>query len=330
MRYLMLLLPLLLFEGDAGTAEYRTPNFIVICRDASLAIQVGEAAEYYRARLSEEWLGESIPNWYSPCPIRVRVTNDAGGGATTFSFDRGEVFGWDMQVQGTRQRLLDSMLPHEVLHTVFASHFRRPLPRWADEGAATYEEHESEKNNLRLIARQVVGTEQQIPIRKLLVMQDYPGNMDGIAVLYAQGFYLSEFLINQQGKQEFVKFLETAHQSDWDAAFQKHYGFKNQEKAYTAAYRDTLYQEQTVVSRYQIKMFTGPNCQRCQEDRQILQPALKAKGLILEVLDYDQNLDLARKENIIGLPTYIIYENGKRIAKLRGNQSAASLLRRFD
>ena|GEM_PF-2943096 len=326
MRYLMLILPLLMFEGDAGTTEYRTPNFLVICRDASLAIQIGEAAEYYRDKQSREWLGESIPNWYSPCPIRVSVTNDVGGGATTFSFDRGEVFGWDMQILGTRQRLLDSMLPHEVLHTVFASHFRRPLPRWADEGAATYVEHESEKNNLRLIAREVVGTEQQIPIRKLLVMQDYPGNMEGVAVLYAQGFYFSEFLINQKGKQEFVKFLESAHRSNWDHAFETHYGFRSQEAAYTAAYRETSSQE--AASRYQITMFTGPNCRKCEEDRRKVLPALKAKGLIVKILDYDRNIDLARKENIIGLPTYIIYENGKRIAKLRESQAISSLLKR--
>lgn len=124
MRYLLLLLPLLLFGGDASTYEYRTPNLVVFCSDAYLAVEVGEAAEYYREKHSTEWLGKSIPNWYAPCPIRVSLINEAG--ATTFSFDQGEVFGWDMQIQGTSQSLLDSVIPHEVLHTVFATHFRLP------------------------------------------------------------------------------------------------------------------------------------------------------------------------------------------------------------
>lgn len=328
MRYFLLLLPLLLFEGDAGYFEYRTKNFTVYCRDATLAVQIGEAAEYYRDKHAREWLGHSIPNWYAPCPIRVNEGEYAVGGATTFSFDQGQVFGWDMQVQGTQQSLLESVIPHEVLHTVFASHFRRPLARWADEGAATYEEDEVEKGPIRELAREVVGTARQIPIRKLLKMQNYPDDMGGIAVLYAQGFYLAEYLIDREDKQEFVRFLETAHQTDWDTAFQTHYGFKNQEAAYTAAWQKHEASDQKLASRYEIRMFTGPNCHKCEEDRRTILPQLREKGLIVKVLDYDRHRELARKENVIGLPTYIIYENGKRIAKLRESRALSSLLQR--
>ncbi|MFG0240649.1 hypothetical protein V6x_24870 [Gimesia chilikensis] len=48
----------------------------------------------------------------------------------------------------------------------------------------------------------------------------------------------------------------------------------------------------------------------------------------MKVLDYDRNLEQARQENVIGLPTYIIYENGKRIAKLRESRALSSLLQR--
>ena len=37
----------------------------------------------------------------------------------------------------TARRILDSVLPHEITHTIFATHFGQPLPRWADEGACT-------------------------------------------------------------------------------------------------------------------------------------------------------------------------------------------------
>ena len=50
-----------------------------------------------------------------------------------------------MHIQGSRERILDSVLPHEITHTIFATHFGRPLPRWADEGACTTVEHVSEK-----------------------------------------------------------------------------------------------------------------------------------------------------------------------------------------
>src|SRR5690606_2669135 len=101
---------------------------------------------YFRYYHAVEWLGQSLPGqWMQPCTIRCKVGNIGAGGQTTFTFQNGEVGGWDMYIQGTEERILDSVLPHEVLHTIFASHFRRPLPRWADEGAASSVEHTTEK-----------------------------------------------------------------------------------------------------------------------------------------------------------------------------------------
>ncbi len=33
-----------------------------------------------------------------------------------------------MEVIGTPERILDSVLPHEVTHTILATYFGRPLP----------------------------------------------------------------------------------------------------------------------------------------------------------------------------------------------------------
>src|SRR5258708_36067887 len=88
------------------------------------------------------------------------------GGATTFSFfpnaqGSAEVCNWDMQIQGSLERILDSVLPHEVSHTIFACHFRRPLPRWADEGAATLAEHESERSRQEQTLKQGIRTQRR-------------------------------------------------------------------------------------------------------------------------------------------------------------------------
>ena len=82
------------------------------------------------------------PTGRSPVRSRARSADHLGaGGATSFVFEHGEVFGWRMTIQGSLVRILDSVLPHEVTHTIFATHFRQPLPRWADEGACTTVEH---------------------------------------------------------------------------------------------------------------------------------------------------------------------------------------------
>lgn len=210
-------------------ASYKTPNFVTHAPSAEVAKQVGDAAEIYRKELAITWLGHELPKWSAPCPIKVKVGNYGAGGATTFSFDRGHVFGWDMQIQGTLERILDSVLPHEVNHTIFACHFRRPLPRWADEGAATIVEHESEKKRQRLLNRQVMGTNKRIPLRHLLSMTEYPSEMQQVLTLYAEGYSLADFLLQRGGKKRYLMFLENAHKNGWDEAIAKLYKYKNVE-----------------------------------------------------------------------------------------------------
>ncbi len=204
-------------------AEYRTPNFIAYAADAGLAKEVAMTAEQWRVRLAKEWLGHELPPWKAPCPITVKVGQIGAGGATTFNFDRGEVFGWRMNVQGTRERILDSVVPHEVSHTIFASHFRRPLPRWADEGAATLAEHESEQRRQELTLKQVWDTAHKIPLGSLLGMTEYPTEMRDVMTLYAEGYSLANFLEQVGGKARFLAFIDDAERTDWDAAIRKHY-----------------------------------------------------------------------------------------------------------
>ncbi len=207
-------------------AGFRTPNFVVQAPTAELAQQVGEAAEIYRRELAIEWLGKPLPfNWKNPCPISVTVGAMGAGGKTTFNFQNGEVYGWKMEVKGSEQRILDSVLPHEINHTIFASYFRRPLPRWADEGAASLIEHESERNQLRQIHSRVMGTARKIPLKSLLDIKQYPQDQQDILTLYAEGHSLADFLIQRRGKQEYIRLMATAYEQDWEPALKNIYGF---------------------------------------------------------------------------------------------------------
>lgn len=226
----MLRVGLLLAVFSSLGASYRSPNFIVTAPTDELARHVGEAAEEYRKDLAVEWVGQELPRWSAPCPINVRVGNMGAGGATTFNFDRGEVFGWNMNIQGTEERILDSVLPHEISHTIFACFFRRPLPRWADEGAASLIEHDSERYRLKKLTQQVMGTTQMIPLRRLLAMTEYPQNMQQVLTLYAQGYSLADYLIQKGDKARYLKFLESAEQQGWDTALHRHFGYRKVEE----------------------------------------------------------------------------------------------------
>lgn len=207
-------------------ARYETPNFIIETKDPAQAKQYGDTAEYFRKQLAIEWLGEEMPRWGDRCPIKVAVGRRLGaGGATTFVFDHGEVFGWRMSIQGSHERILDSVLPHEITHMILASYFREPLPRWADEGAATSVEHHSERTRHRKMLLEFLHTQRGIPFNAMFAMREYP---DDIMPLYAQGFSLSEYLIQQGGKQKFLAFLKDGLEGErWADAVSHHYNHTN-------------------------------------------------------------------------------------------------------
>ncbi|MCE9547275.1 MAG: hypothetical protein K8T25_17525, partial [Planctomycetia bacterium] len=170
-----------------------------------------------------EWLGRELPPWQSPCPITANVADGLGaGGATSFVFERGQVGGWQMTIQGSAQRILDSVLPHEITHTIFATHFREPLPRWADEGACTTVEHPDERNRHERMLISFLQTGRGIAMSRLFAMKEYPPD---VLPLYAQGYSIARYLIEQGGRRKFVAFVgDGLADENWPSAMQKFYG----------------------------------------------------------------------------------------------------------
>lgn len=205
---------------------YTTTNFVVIAPTAELAKEIGDTAEKWRAELAMEWIGEEMPPWYKPCPIKAKVGPGVGaGGVTTFVFDRGQVFNWNMSIQGSRERVLDSVLPHEITHTIFACYFRQPLPRWADEGACTTVEHASEIAKQEELLIRFLKSGKGIAFRDMFAMKEYPSD---VLPLYAQGHSLTRYLIGQHGKAHFLKFLgDGMEDENWPRAVKAHYGHES-------------------------------------------------------------------------------------------------------
>src|SRR6516162_6113153 len=102
----------LLFVLPCLGATYPTQNFLVEAPTPQIAQQIGQAAEYYRQQKALEWLGQEMPPWPERCPLKVKVTMNGPGGATSFAFDRGRVLGQHMQIEGPLDRLVASVLPH--------------------------------------------------------------------------------------------------------------------------------------------------------------------------------------------------------------------------
>lgn len=213
-------------ERAVSAAQCRTQNFVVTAATPELANRVAQCAEQSRSRLAKQWLGTDIQPWSTPCPIRVKCGPSMGaGGETTFTFMANTVTGWKMSVQGTEERLLDSVVPHEVSHTILATYFCRPVPRWIDEGAATSIEADVERNNYRSMLIGFLQEQRGIPFNTMVRLTEYPRDM---MPFYSQGFSVCEYLIAVGGQRRLIEFAREAMDTgDWSESVKKYYGYED-------------------------------------------------------------------------------------------------------
>ncbi len=227
-------------KGNLISCTSRTPNFIIQTNNPQLAGKFACALEYYRCKEAIEWIGQPLGatqnnprgrDWTHPAVVTINVGPNIGnGGATTFIFDRGEVSGWRMTLQGDEYGLLVSTIPHEVQHMISATNFRKPILRWIDEGISTSTENCDEKDKHRKMLIQFLRTNRGISFNQLFAMTEYPRD---IMPLYAQGWSLTEYLLIQGGggctsKRKLYDFLgEGLNTRDWNSALKKYYNINN-------------------------------------------------------------------------------------------------------
>jgi hypothetical protein len=219
-RYLLLVV---VAACSSVGATHRTQNFAITAANDKIAQQVGHYAEKYRKEKAIEWLGQEMPAWGRQCPLQVTVTPGSPGGATTFNFDRGQILDMHMNVQGPLDRILASVLPHEITHTVFAYHFRCPLPRWADEGGSVLSEDDEERRRHDGLVRQCLAGGRAFRLRILLDMMQYPSSGGDVMTLYAQGYSLARFCVEMSSKPGLLNFVADGMRRGWDQAVQTHF-----------------------------------------------------------------------------------------------------------
>lgn len=218
-------------------ASFRSPNFVIQAPTPELAQQAAQYAEHYRREKAIQWLGREMPPWPEPIEVQIKVTGGGSGGATSFAFDNGAILSQEMEVEGTADRILASVLPHEITHTVLAHYFRQPVPRWADEGASVLSEDDPERRMHDRMARDILlNPQRRMPLRRLFAITKYPSD---VMVLYALGYSVTDFLVKKGGRQQFLAFLAMGMRGDWDGAGRAYYGFDRVETL-EAAWLDSL------------------------------------------------------------------------------------------
>lgn len=210
-----------------GGGSARSQNFLVSTVDQEFAEALLQQAETSRRELALEFFGKELPP--SREPIMLTAV-DVGprvpaSGVTQFGFHGKTPHGFTMVVAGSKERILDSVLPHEVLHTILASFFGRPVIRWADEGCCTTVEHASERKKQDQLLIEFLHTDRGIAFNQMFHMKDYPRDM---LPLYSQGYSLCRYLIAQGGKPKFMQYLAKGmSREQWDAVTKDFYGYEN-------------------------------------------------------------------------------------------------------
>lgn len=204
---------------------FETANFVVYAEDVDTARKVGAAAESCRKELGKRWLRKDLEDWSSQCRIDVTIA-DRSGGVTEVSFADGKVQFPRVRVKGSLDRILKGPLPHELTHVLFAHHFGRQPPRWADEGGAILSESEAVAAKHREALRKIIDAQRQFPVRELLAMQHYPSD---IPCLYSQGHSIAAFLVAAKGHAAFLTFVTDGLDRNWDSAVRDGYGYQDVE-----------------------------------------------------------------------------------------------------
>src|SRR5262245_36313799 len=211
---------------DVTTPEPPPKNFAVSGATPEWREKIALAAEEHRKSIAKLWLGKELPEWKQPCPIMVQATDgQVRSSATVFQFgnDRpARELTMSMRLEGSLEQIQSALLPHEITHTILADHFRRPVPRWADEGAAIMAEPAGEQQRHDAFIRKFLADGMALRLLHLFQMQDYPGG--SIGVFYAESASVTRWLVEGCGREKFLAFVKTGMESSsWDLAVKQHF-----------------------------------------------------------------------------------------------------------
>ena len=128
-----------------------------------------------------------------------------------------------MEIRGDAKQLLNSVLPHEVTHTVLAHHFGRAVPLGRRRRSVLSENDEERSATTSAAANCSTPAAASFSARS----SAWPTIRDMI-VLYAQGYSITAFLVEKggggrEGRAKLLQFLAGGMGNDWQPGVPQHY-----------------------------------------------------------------------------------------------------------
>ncbi|NOY30449.1 MAG: hypothetical protein GXP28_09835 [Planctomycetes bacterium] len=189
-----------------------------------VAEYVLDRAETLRGEIATEWIGRPIPTGVGRTSITVHF-HPGIESALTWAKDRPTRTLHSVYLRTTPERVqqaVEEMLPHEIVHVVFATQFSHPnrLPVWIEEGIASrYDDAQ------RMAIRQETVTwwTQTGDWPQLATLFDAKNLHASDATGYAAAASLVDFLLSRGDKKTLLAFAADGNATGWDAALKVHY-----------------------------------------------------------------------------------------------------------
>lgn len=283
----VLLFCLAMAEGcdcQPACAKVKTANFEIdvdgfAAEDANESL-VGRWAERQRVEIARYWLGQPLRDWRG----RVQVTIEADrqtSGATSFPRSEG-VLPVRMVCRGPDiETIVSSVLPHEITHTVIHSRLGHQIPRWYDEGVASYCEAPEHR---RLVVRHVADG--RWDFRSILNAKEYPPDHGETLKLYGVGLLAVETLMEQGSPADLIRCGELGMSRGWDTAFRTVYDLDVDDVE--SRIRETSRERPQYHARTGT-LYTAPYCEACERAKYDLQSdEFRALGIEWRILDISE------------------------------------------
>ena len=76
------------------------------------------------------------------------------------------------------------------------------------------------------------------------------------------------------------------------------------------------------MSNKKVVMFSASWCNPCKQAKPVFQQLKESRNDVqFEVIDIDENRDMAQDFNVTGVPTFMLIENGEEVKRLVGAQN---------
>jgi len=199
-----------------GNWHYRqTEHFIIYYEDVIQSKIVADRSEYYYEKITYDLNYEKSIYWPDKCEIFIIPNEQKWQEYMQEFLERFDHIGGFVPRTGEKEIYLCAIslpylsvsFPHELTHLIFREFAQgEHIPLWLNEGLAIYESGLIGYADEML--RDKVKSAKHIPIKKLVVMRDYPSVQEETELFYAQAEKITEFLITQHGRKQFSRFCQ--------------------------------------------------------------------------------------------------------------------------